>query len=117
MEKMLEVDADKRITAAQTLSHPYLEEVSKKIILVLWTDNYIVTLCLNSTPTPRMNPLPLSTIKLSRTTNFQLRFGKVRIIGGLRFSLFDDKWICLEKVWSTIIAFREEMFGEPFTPL
>ena len=29
MEKMLEVDADKRITAAQTLSHPYLEEVSK----------------------------------------------------------------------------------------
>ena len=29
MEKMLEVDADKRITAAQTLFHPYLEEVSK----------------------------------------------------------------------------------------
>ena len=28
MEKMLEVDSDKRINAAQTLSHPYLEEVS-----------------------------------------------------------------------------------------
>ena len=27
MEKMLEVDSDKRINAAQTLSHPYLEEV------------------------------------------------------------------------------------------
>ena len=28
MEKMLEIDADKRINAAQTLSHPYLEEVN-----------------------------------------------------------------------------------------
>ena len=27
MEKMLEVDGDKRINAAQTLTHPYLEEV------------------------------------------------------------------------------------------
>ena len=81
MEKMLEVDADKRITAAQTLSHPYLEEVSKVVKLLL--DNNLVPLCLNSTPTPRMNPLPLSTIKLSRTTNFQLRFGKVRIVRGL----------------------------------
>ena len=27
MEKMLEVDSDKRINAAQTLQHPYLEEV------------------------------------------------------------------------------------------
>ena len=116
MEKMLEVDADKRITAAQTLSHPYLEEVSKKVILVLWTDNYLFPLCLNSTPTPRMNPLPLSTIKLSRTTNFQLRFGKVRIII-LSFSLFYDKSKFLEKVWTTIIAFREEVFGERFTTL
>ena len=32
MEKMLEVDSDKRINAAQTLSHPYLEEVYSKII-------------------------------------------------------------------------------------
>ena len=31
MEKMLEVDSEKRITAAQTLSHPYLEEVSKVV--------------------------------------------------------------------------------------
>lgn len=30
MEKMLEVDSDKRINAAQTLSHPYLEEVCWK---------------------------------------------------------------------------------------
>ena len=30
MEKMLEVDSDKRINAAQTLSHPYLEEVCSK---------------------------------------------------------------------------------------
>ena len=30
MEKMLEVDSDKRINAAQTLSHPYLEEVCRK---------------------------------------------------------------------------------------
>ena len=27
LEKMLEVDADKRIRAEQTLSHPYLAEV------------------------------------------------------------------------------------------
>ena len=32
MEKMLEIDADKRINAAQTLSHPYLEEVNLKYI-------------------------------------------------------------------------------------
>ena len=108
---MLEVDADKRITAAQTLSHPYLEEVSK--VAAASTSHLIITLfLLNSTPTPRMNPLPLSTIKLSRTTNFQLRFGKVRnIIGPFLF----DKMICLDKVWTTIIAFREEMFGERFT--
>ena len=37
---MLEVDADKRITAAQTLSHPYLEEVSKVVKLLL--DNNLV---------------------------------------------------------------------------
>ena len=35
MEKMLEIDADKRINAAQTLSHPYLEEVN-------WKYNYNV---------------------------------------------------------------------------
>ena len=34
MEKMLEIDADKRINAAQTLSHPYLEEVKLKIFSV-----------------------------------------------------------------------------------
>ena len=32
MEKMLEIDADKRINAAQTLSHPYLEEVKMKML-------------------------------------------------------------------------------------
>ena len=33
MEKMLEVDSDKRINAAQTLQHPYLEEVWPPMIL------------------------------------------------------------------------------------
>ena len=35
MEKMLEVDAEKRITAAQTLFHPYLEEVSKAVAALI----------------------------------------------------------------------------------
>ena len=29
LEKMLEVDADKRITAEETLAHPYLAEVQQ----------------------------------------------------------------------------------------
>ena len=35
MEKMLEVDSDKRINAAQTLSHPYLEEVCSSFFLMI----------------------------------------------------------------------------------
>ena len=31
MEKMLEIDADKRINAVQTLSHPYLDEVRFRV--------------------------------------------------------------------------------------
>ena len=40
MEKMLEIDADKRINAVQTLSHPYLDEVrfrvANKINIEFW---------------------------------------------------------------------------------
>ena len=34
LEKMLELDADRRITAEQTLAHPYLAQVPTEHILV-----------------------------------------------------------------------------------
>ena len=52
MEKMLEIDADKRINAAQTLSHPYLEEVKMKMfeicLIIISTFSMLILL---------MNPL------------------------------------------------------------
>jgi len=74
LEKMLEVDADKRITAAQTLSHPYLEEYADP------TDE----------PTAPFYDQTFEDYELSV-----------------------EVW--KEKVWTTIKAFREEMFRERFT--
>jgi len=71
---MLEVDADKRITAAQTLSHPYLEEYADP------TDE----------PTAPFYDQTFEDYELSV-----------------------EVW--KEKVWTTIKAFREEMFRESFT--
>ena len=41
MEKMLEVDSDKRINAAQTLSHPYLEEVGFKFFSMIMLKHFV----------------------------------------------------------------------------
>ena len=121
LEKMLEVDADKRITAAQTLSHPYLEEVSQHYDIghqgrfkndEIFFSFFKKNLLLCSMPTLRMNPLPLSMTKLLKTTNSLWRFGKVRSHEKLCSKIYCN---CLEKVWTTIKAFREEMFRESFT--
>ena len=41
LERMLEVDADKRITAEETLAHPYLAEVSIYLLLLILTSQYL----------------------------------------------------------------------------
>ena len=62
MEKMLEVDGDKRINAAQTLTHPYLAEVvnSFEVIQFKIVPNFSMLILL-------MNPQLLFMIKLLKT--------------------------------------------------
>ena len=90
MEKMLEIDADKRINAAQTLSHPYLEEVKFKMFEI----------CL----------IIISNIQYADPSDeptapfYDQTFED--------YDLTVDVW--KEKVWNTIKMFREEMFGERF---
>ena len=90
MEKMLEIDADKRINAAQTLSHPYLEEVNWKY------NNNVVP---NFTKIQYADPSDEPTAPFYDQT-FE------------DYDLTVDVW--KEKVWNTIKMFREEMFGERF---
>ena len=44
LEKMLEIDPDKRITAEQTLAHPYLAQVDH---IMLWKNGCIGAMLLN----------------------------------------------------------------------
>ena len=41
LERMLEVDADKRITAEETLAHPYLAEVHAYLLPLILTSKYL----------------------------------------------------------------------------
>ena len=75
MEKMLEVDSDKRINAAQTLSHPYLEEVS--FIMFSKLSSLLKENILISMQTPLTNQRHLSTTRPLKTMTLQLMFGKV----------------------------------------
>ena len=93
MEKMLEIDADKRINAAQTLSHPYLEEVNYKKHYHIFFPN------LQKLKIQYADPADEPTAPFYDQT-FE------------DYDLTVDVW--KEKVWNTIKMFREEMFGERF---
>ena len=75
MEKMLEVDSDKRINAAQTLQHPYLEEVCTPMIL---KDIFIKKINF-SMLTLQMNQQRHSMIRPLKTMISLLMFGRVRV--------------------------------------
>ena len=60
--------------------------------------------------TLQMNQQRHSMIRPLKTMISLLMFGRVRVT----FSLQNAYYLFSEKVWNTIKAFREEMFGERF---
>ena len=71
LEKMLEIDPDKRITAEHTLAHPYLAQVN----LHFPSPRHMSLCC--STLTLQTNPTRPRTIKPLRKRTSQCRSGKV----------------------------------------
>ena len=130
LERMLEVDADKRITAEETLAHPYLAEVytySSQITLFsslfplrpIWVSRlkrYISYLTFSSLlsasysmsiismRTPQTSPILKYTTKHLKTMNSQFRIGKVKTT---KYSLMKTlNNLFSDKIWNEIKSFN-----------
>ena len=108
MEKMLEVDSDKRINAAQTLSHPYLEEVCCiRFQRSFKTRHFIQYADPSDEPTAPFYDQTFEDYDLT----VDVWKGKLKSLCNFKCLIQN---LFSEKVWNTIKAFREEMFGERF---